>query len=87
VDVTREIRINNKAGLNLHLASEIARAASGFDCEITIANNGHTANGKEVAELMGMDAPCGSTVTVHASGPSVQQALDSLEKIISSEIE
>lgn len=86
MDVSREVTINNQAGLNLHLASEIAKVACGFDCDITIVNNGHSANGKEVVEIMGLDAPFGSTVTLHISGQSVQEAADSLEKIISSRI-
>ena len=79
VDVT----IQNQQGLHTRPASIFVREAAKFNSEITISSKDRTVNGKSIMGLLMLALTPGSLVTLSASGPDEEDALQTLEKILS----
>ena len=80
----RAIRIVNENGIHARPAAEIVKVASRFRSEITLSRDGLEVNGKSIMGVMMLAAECGSTVVAKATGDDAEQALDALERVISS---
>ena len=84
VTLERAIRIVNENGIHARPAAEIVKVASRFRSEITLSRDGLEVNGKSIMGVMMLAAECGSTVVAKATGEDAEQALDALERVISS---
>ncbi|MHB1225216.1 MAG: HPr family phosphocarrier protein [Gemmatimonadaceae bacterium] len=78
----RSVQITNRNGLHARPAAEIVKAASRFQSDITIVREDLEVNGKSIMGVMMLAAECGSTLTVRASGPDEEVALDSIADLI-----
>ena len=80
----RNVQIVNKHGLHARPAAEMVKAASRFKCDITISRDDLEVNGKSIMGVMMLAAEYGATITLRASGPDADDALDSLATIVAS---
>jgi phosphocarrier protein len=80
----RSVQILNKNGLHARPAAEIVKAAATFQSDITIVRDDLEVNGKSIMGVMMLAAECGSTLTLRASGPDADDAVDRLASIIAS---
>ena len=78
----RSVQIVNRNGLHARPAAEIVEAASKFKSEITLVRDGLEVNGKSIMGGMMLAAEYGSTLTLRASGPDEDAALDALARLI-----
>ena len=78
----RSVQITNRNGLHARPAAEIVKAASRFQSDITIVREDLEVNGKSIMGVMMLAAECSSTLTVRASGPDEEVALDSIADLI-----
>lgn len=78
----RSVQITNRNGLHARPAAEIVKAASRFQSDITIVREDLEVNGKSIMGVMMLAAECGSTLTVRASGPDEDVALESIAELI-----
>ncbi len=78
----RSVQITNRNGLHARPAAEIVKAASRFQSEITLVREELEVNGKSIMGVMMLAAECGSTVTVRATGPDEEMALESITDLI-----
>lgn len=78
----RSVQITNRNGLHARPAAEIVKAASRFQSDITIVREDLEVNGKSIMGVMMLAAECGSTLTVRASGPDEEVALESIADLI-----
>ena len=78
----RHVQIVNRNGLHARPAAEIVKAASKFKSDITIARDDLEVNGKSIMGVMMLAAEYGSTLTLRASGPDEEAALDALARLI-----
>ena len=78
----RSVQIVNRNGLHARPAAEIVKAASKFRCEITLVRDDLEVNGKSIMGVMMLAAEYGSTLTLRASGPDEDAALDALARLI-----
>lgn len=78
----RSVQITNRNGLHARPAAEIVKTASRFQSEITIVREDLEVNGKSIMGVMMLAAECGSTLTVRASGPDEEVALESIAELI-----
>jgi phosphocarrier protein HPr len=76
------IKLTGKDGLDPRVSALLAMQASRFNCDITLACQGHVVNAKSVAEVMTLSAPHDSLVQIHAQGEQAQEALDALIAVI-----
>ena len=82
--VERSVRIENRNGVHARPAAEIVKLAARFKSDITIVRDDLEVNGKSIMGVMMLAAEFGSTVTLRATGPDSEAAIDQLAALISS---
>lgn len=80
----RSVQIVNKHGLHARPAAEMVKAASKFKADITISRDDLEVNGKSIMGVMMLAAEYGATITLKASGPDADDALDALSTLVAS---
>jgi phosphocarrier protein HPr len=80
--LSREFPIINKKGLHARATAKFVQCCEKFDAEITVSKDGETVGGSSIMGILTLGAGIGSTVTVSASGPQAQEALDALEALV-----
>lgn len=85
--ITKTIVIEHAQGVHARPASIFVREAAKFQSEISVTSNGTTVNGKSIMGLLMLALGQGVEVTVGASGPDAQAAVDRLSAILSGNLE
>jgi phosphocarrier protein len=78
----QDVQILNKNGLHARPAAEIVKAASKFKSEITIVRDDIEVNGKSIMGVMMLAAECGATITLRASGPDADDAIQAIASLV-----
>ena len=79
---TRDFILRNRYGMHVRPAGLFAKVASRFDADVQVEKDGSVVSGKSIMALMTLDAACGSTLRVSASGPQAREVLDELQGLI-----
>jgi phosphocarrier protein len=80
----RSVQIVNKHGLHARPAAEMVKAASRFQSDITIARDDLEVNGKSIMGVMMLAAEYGASITLRATGPDADDALEALAALVAS---
>ena len=80
----RSVRIMNRNGVHARPAAEIVKLAARFKSDITLTRDELEVNGKSIMGVMMLAAEFGSTVTLRATGPDADAALEQLATLITS---
>lgn len=80
--LTRELTLVNKYGMHVRPAGLFAKVASRFDAEVDVEKDGSVVSGKSIMALMTLEATCGTTLKVTASGSQAKEVLDELEALV-----
>ncbi len=80
--VERPVQIQNKHGLHARPAAEMVKAASRFQCDVTITRDDMEVNGKSIMGVMMLAAECGATIVLRADGPDADAAVAALEALV-----
>ena len=80
----RSVQIVNKHGLHARPAAEMVKAASRYKADITISREDLEVNGKSIMGVMMLAAEFGATITLRASGPDAEDAIDALSVLVAS---
>ena len=80
--LTREMKLLNKYGMHVRPAGLFAKTASRFNADIVVEKDGNVVSGKSIMALMTLEAICGTTLRVSASGVQAKEALDELEALV-----
>jgi phosphocarrier protein HPr len=80
--LSREFPIINRKGLHARATAKFVQCCEKFDAEITVSKDGETVGGSSIMGILTLGAGIGSTITVTASGPQAQEALDALEALV-----
>ena len=80
----RAVRIANRNGVHARPAAEIVKLAARFRSDITIVRDDLEVNGKSIMGVMMLAAEFGSTVTLRATGPDADAAVDEIATLIAS---
>jgi phosphocarrier protein HPr len=80
----RQVQIVNKNGLHARPAAEIVKTAGKFASDVTLVRDDLEVNGKSIMGVMMLAAECGATITLRATGPDEDVALDTLATLVSS---
>lgn len=78
----RTVELTNRLGLHARAAAKLVHVSSRFSCEVAVRHNDEEVNGKSILGLLLLAAPCGSRLTITASGLDETTALDALEELI-----
>lgn len=77
-EVSADVLIVNRRGLHARASAKFAAVAGSFDAIVRVTKDGVTVGARSIMGLMMLGAAKGSTVTITASGPQAQEALDTL---------
>ncbi len=80
----RSVQIVNKHGLHARPAAEMVKAASRYKADITISREDLEVNGKSIMGVMMLAAEYGATITLRATGPDAEDAIDALSVLVAS---
>lgn len=80
--LVRVLDIVNQKGLHARASAKFVQTAEKFDADIRVTRCGETVGGTSIMGLMMLSAACGTSITVEASGPEAQAALDALEQLL-----
>jgi phosphocarrier protein len=79
---TRELTLLNKYGMHVRPAGLFAKVASRYNADVDVEKDGNTVSGKSIMALMTLEATCGTTLRVTATGPQAKQVLDDLQALV-----
>jgi len=79
----KELVLLNKYGLHVRPAGLFAKIASRFNADVEVEKDGNVVSGKSIMALMTLEAVCGTTLKVTASGPQAKEVLEELEALVS----
>lgn len=79
----RNVELVNRLGLHARAAAKFVNVSSSFTSEITVQYNDEEVNGKSILGLLLLAAPCGSLLTVRASGADEETALEAIAELVS----
>jgi phosphocarrier protein HPr len=80
--VQRTVDLVNRLGLHARAAAKFVHVSARFKADVLVRHNDDEVNGKSILGLLLLAAPCGSHLTVTASGADEADALQALEDLI-----
>jgi len=78
----RNVTIINKLGLHARAAAKFVTLASGYSCDVDIAKNDQSVNGKSIMGVMMLAASKGTRLIIRTNGGDEQDAADQLVKLV-----
>lgn len=79
---SRSVVIVNQKGLHARAAAKLVALAAQFKCQVEVSRNDLTANGHSIMGLMMLAAAQHSTVSLAATGPEAEIAIEALAGLI-----
>ncbi len=79
---TEKTEVVNRLGIHARPAAQIVKAASLFDCSVTLTVDGESVNAKSIMGVMTLAACRGSIIEVTVDGDDENEALQSITEII-----
>ena len=80
--ITRDVEIINKKGLHARATAKFVQCADGFNADITVTRSGETVGGTSIMGILTLGAGIGSIITLTASGPQADLAIQALNDLI-----
>jgi phosphocarrier protein HPr len=85
--LTRELSITNQRGLHARASAKFVKCAEGFDATITVSRDGQSVPGTSIMGLMMLAASIGTSITVEASGPQADAAMQAISVLVESKFD
>jgi phosphotransferase system HPr (HPr) family protein len=82
VVVQREVEIRNDQGLHARPVMQFVDKASQFTSSVTVFKGKLSVDGKSPMEMMLLEATKGTRLTLEATGPDAEEALEALAQLI-----
>jgi len=81
--VTRvPLKLINRLGLHARAASKLVQAASAYRSQLWLEHKGRRVNAKSIMGVLLLAAPCGSDLTLEASGPDETEAANAIARLV-----
>ena len=78
----KETTIVNPLGLHARPAAQIVKCASSFQSQVELIRDGVPVNGKSIMGVMMLAAEFGAKLTVRATGPDEERAVEALVLLV-----
>ena len=82
--LSREIPIINKRGLHARASAKFVQMVERFDAEVWVTKGSETVGGTSIMGLMMLSAGPGTTITLSATGPEAQAAINAITELVAS---
>ena len=83
--ITKQIIVKNSQGLHARPAALFVQIANKFASDITVSKDNEDVNGKSIMGILMLGAEKGSEITITIVGDDAQEAMDELEKLVTSD--
>ena len=80
---SRLVEIVNQRGLHARASAKFVKLTETFDAHVNVSNGSESVGGTSIMGLMMLAASKGCSIRISASGPQANEALDSLEALVS----
>src|SRR5690606_4995876 len=80
--LSKKVQIQNKRGLHARASAKFVTLASRFDANVRVSKDGAEVTGTSIMGLMMLAAAIGEEITINASGPQAQEALEALVALV-----
>lgn len=80
--LTRQVTVRSSNGLHARPADLFSQQARRFESKIEVVKEGARVDGKSILDLFTLAAVQGTVLTLEATGPDAQAALEALAKLI-----
>jgi phosphocarrier protein HPr len=78
----QRFEIVNNLGLHARAATKLVQLASKYPCEVEVANDDQTANGKSVMGVLLLCGARGTVIEVRATGSQAKECVDAIGQLI-----
>lgn len=85
--ISKELAIINQRGLHARASAKFVKCAEGFDATVLVSKDGQSVPGTSIMGLMMLAAGIGTSITVEASGPQGEEAMNALEALVASKFD
>ena len=82
--VVRVLKIVNKKGLHARASAKFVQTVERFDAQVRVTRGNETVGGTSIMGLMMLSAGPGTSITVSATGPEAEAALDAITELVAS---
>lgn len=80
--VTKLLTMQNSLGMHARPAALFVKTASRFESEIEVESEGNCVSGKSIMGLLMLEAQCGSTLKVTATGTDAAEAIKAIQQLM-----
>ena len=78
----RSVIVMNPQGFHARPAHLFVKLAASFPCQVEIVKGNEVINGKSILDLLTLGAGNGTTLTLRASGPDADSAVEALARLV-----
>ena len=82
--VIKKLEIQNKLGLHARAAALFVQTVNKFSSQVTVTNDGQSADGRSIMGMLTLGATQGSKIQVEVTGEDADKALRAIEKLLDS---
>ena len=82
--VTKKLEIKNKLGLHARAAALFVQTVNKFSSQVTVTNDGQTADGRSIMGMLTLGATQGSKIQIEVTGEDADKALRAIERLLDS---
>jgi phosphocarrier protein len=79
---SRDCLIVNRKGLHARATAKFVNCVETFEADVKVTRSGETVGGQSIMGILTLGAGQGTTITVSATGPQAQDAVDALAGLI-----
>ena len=76
------VELINRLGLHARAAAKFVHTTSRFSAQVLVRHNDEEVNGKSILGLLLLAAPCGSRLTITASGDDEEPVLAAVQALV-----
>ena len=80
--VTRTVVVTNPQGLHARPADLFVKLASQYQAKVEVIKDGERVDGKSILAILTLAAVEGTQLTIEATGPDAEAALDALAELV-----
>lgn len=79
-----KVKVVNEHGLHARPATEFVQLANTFHAEVLVAKTDSPVDGKSIASMLTLNAPCGTELRIQARGADADRAVQQLAQLVAS---
>ena len=78
------MKVINEHGLHARPATEFVQLASTFNADVQVSKSDVPVDGKSIASMLTLNAPCGTELRIRACGADAGRAVEELARLVAS---